>query len=209
MCTRLKGKRSNRRSRSTSFSPPRVDSMRSGCVLLIVALRLRSDWCCVVVAQRAWAIKGCAAPVAHLLHGARFTPVLEQGTYRLVWPQGIMRTRWVSLKLGPLRGRRPPGRPDPDGPPDLVAHTLRPPRWVLQAERVRRGGHRPAGLHRLRHRAGAGSRHTAPPHGSGGGHQPGRRPGERPFRVEPCEDEDQLALEEDDRVDGWPSTMYD
>src|SRR4051794_25600992 len=38
MCTRLKGKRSNRRSRSTSFSPVRVDSIRSDCALLIVPL---------------------------------------------------------------------------------------------------------------------------------------------------------------------------
>jgi hypothetical protein len=28
--------------------------------------------------------------------------VREQGTYRLVWTQGITRTRWVPLKLGPL-----------------------------------------------------------------------------------------------------------
>jgi hypothetical protein len=99
MCTRLKGKRSSRRSRTTSFSPVRAASMRSGCMLLIVPLPLQSDRCCVVVAQRAWAIKGCAAPVAHPLRGARLSPVLEQGTYRLVWTQGITRTRWVTLKL--------------------------------------------------------------------------------------------------------------
>src|SRR5436189_5485834 len=115
MCTRLKGKRSNRRIRSTSFSPLRVDSTRSGGVLLIVALRLRSDRFCVVVAQRAWAIKGCAAPVAHLLRGTRFTPVLKQGTYRLVWTQeGIMCTRWVPLNQ--LAGlAEPEERPFPEG----------------------------------------------------------------------------------------------
>jgi hypothetical protein len=37
-----------------------------------------------------------------VLLSAPFTLELEQGTYRLVWTQGITRTRWVGLKLGLL-----------------------------------------------------------------------------------------------------------
>jgi hypothetical protein len=35
-----------------------------------------------------------------VLLAAPFVLELEQGTYRLVWTQGITRTRWVTLKLG-------------------------------------------------------------------------------------------------------------
>ena len=37
-----------------------------------------------------------------VLLAAPFVLELEQGTYRLVWTQGITRTRWVMLKLGLL-----------------------------------------------------------------------------------------------------------
>lgn len=37
-----------------------------------------------------------------VLLAAPFALELEQGTYRLVWTQGITRTRWVTLKLGLL-----------------------------------------------------------------------------------------------------------
>jgi hypothetical protein len=37
-----------------------------------------------------------------VLLAAPFVLELEQGTYRLVWTQGITRTRWVALKLGLL-----------------------------------------------------------------------------------------------------------
>lgn len=37
-----------------------------------------------------------------VLLAAPFVLELEQGTYRLVWTQGITRTRWVTLKLGLL-----------------------------------------------------------------------------------------------------------
>jgi hypothetical protein len=37
-----------------------------------------------------------------VLLAAPFVLELEQGTYRLIWTQGITRTRWVALKLGLL-----------------------------------------------------------------------------------------------------------
>ncbi len=37
-----------------------------------------------------------------VLLAAPFVLELEQGTYRLIWTQGITRTRWVTLKLGLL-----------------------------------------------------------------------------------------------------------